>query len=158
MKFSQLILFFIFIIGFDSYSEQKKFKVHTVGFYNLENLFDTINDTSKRDEASPIMEMKYNRSDVYNKKIENLSKVISEIGFDETKALPTIVGLCEVENKLVIDDLLKTETFKNHTYKIIHKQSPDGRGIDCALLVDEKFEVLNSDFIKINNPKENHWA
>jgi hypothetical protein len=96
MKFSHLILFFIFIICFESYSEQKKFKVHTIGFYNLENLFDTINDTSKRDEASPIMEMKFNRSEVYNKKIQNLSKVISQIGFDETKALPTIVGLCDV--------------------------------------------------------------
>ena len=62
MKFSHLILFFIFIICFESYSEQKKFKVHTIGFYNLENLFDTINDTSKRDEASPIMEMKFNMS------------------------------------------------------------------------------------------------
>jgi len=91
----------------------------------------------------------------YNYKLNQLDKVFSEIIKKENEnRLPDIIGLCEVENKLVIDDLLKTETFKNHTYKIIHKQSPDGRGIDCALLVDEKFEVLNSDFIKINNPIE----
>lgn len=144
MKFSHLILFFIFIISFDSYSEQKKFRVHTVGFYNLENLFDTINDTSKRDEASPIMEMKYNRSEVYNKKIQNLSKVIAEIGYEETKALPTIIGLCEVENKKVIEDLIDSELLRGADYAISHFDSPDERGIDVALIYKNKlFEVVN---------------
>ena len=123
MKFSHLILFFIFIISFDSYSEQKKFKVHTVGFYNLENLFDTINDTSKRDEASPIMEMKYNRSEVYNKKIQNLSKVIAEIGYEETKALTTIIGLCEVEHKKVIEDLIDSDLLRGADYAKSHFDS-----------------------------------
>ena len=44
-----------------------------------------------------------------------------------------IIGLCEVENKLVIDDLLKKPIFNEHKYKIVHNQSPDGRGIDCGL-------------------------
>ena len=121
-------------------------------FYNVENLFDTIDNPNTRDnEFLPKSEKKWD-----NYKLNQLDKVFSEIIKKENEnRLPDIIGLCEVENKLVIDDLLNTETFKNHTYKIIHKQSPDGRGIDCALLVDEKFEVLNSDFIKINNPKEN---
>ena len=58
MKLYYIILFLTFIISHNSYSSEKRFKVHTLAFYNLENLFDTINDTSKRDEASPIMEMK----------------------------------------------------------------------------------------------------
>ena len=70
------------------------------------------------------------------------------------RIFPDIIGLCEIENKLVIEDLLKTSVFKNHNYSIIHKESPDGRGIDCALLVNRKFEVLQNDFIQINNPKE----
>lgn len=124
-------------------------------FYNVENLFDTIDNPNTRDnEFLPKSEKKWDTYK-YNFKLNQLDKVFSEIVKKENEnRLPDIIGLCEVENKLVIDDLLKTETFKNHTYKIIHKQSPDGRGIDCALLVDEKFEVLNSDFIKINNPKE----
>ena len=125
-------------------------------FYNVENLFDTIDNPNTRDnEFLPKSEKKWDTYR-YNYKLNQLDKVFSEIIKKENEnRLPDIIGLCEVENKLVINDLLKTETFKNHTYKIIHKQSPDGRGIDCALLVDEKFEVLNSDFIKINNPKEN---
>ena len=124
-------------------------------FYNVENLFDTIDNPNTRDnEFLPKSEKKWDTYR-YNYKLNQLDKVFSEIIKKENEnRLPDIIGLCEVENKLVIDDLLKTETFKNHTYKIIHRQSPDGRGIDCALLVDEKFEVLNSDFIKINNPKE----
>ena len=124
-------------------------------FYNVENLFDTIDNPNTRDnEFLPKSKKKWDTYR-YNYKLNQLDKVFSEIIKKENEnRLPDIIGLCEVENKLVIDDLLKTETFKNHTYKIIHKQSPDGRGIDCALLVDEKFEVLNSDFIKINNPKE----
>ena len=124
-------------------------------FYNVENLFDTIDNPNTRDnEFLPKSEKKWDTYR-YNYKLNQLDKVFSEIIKKENEnRLPDIIGLCEVENKLVIDDLLKTETFKNHTYKIIHKQSPDERGIDCALLVDEKFEVLNSDFIKIHNPKE----
>ena len=124
-------------------------------FYNVENLFDTIDNPNTRDnEFLPKSEKKWDTYR-YNYKLNQLDKVFSEIVKKENEnRLPDIIGLCEVENKFVIDDLLKTKTFKNHTYKIIHKQSPDGRGIDCALLVDEKFEVLNSDFIKINNPKE----
>ena len=124
-------------------------------FYNVENLFDTIDNPNTRDnEFLPKSEKKWDTYR-YNYKLNQLDKVFSEIVKKENEnRLPDIIGLCEVENKFVIDDLLKTETFKNHTYKIIHKQSPDGRGIDCALLVDEKFEVLNSDFIKINNPIE----
>ena len=124
-------------------------------FYNVENLFDTIDNPNTRDnEFLPKSKKKWDTYR-YNYKLNQLDKVFSEIIKKENEnRLPDIIGLCEVENKFVIDDLLKTETFKNHTYKIIHKQSPDGRGIDCALLVDEKFEVLNSDFIKINNPKE----
>ena len=91
MKLYYIILFLTFIVSHNSYSSEKRFKVHTLAFYNLENLFDTINDTSKRDEASPIMEMKYNRSEVYNKKIKNLSKVISGTVSYTHLTLPTMI-------------------------------------------------------------------
>jgi len=82
--------------------EEKRFKIHTVAFYNLENLFDTINDPTKFDEASPIMEMKANRGEVYKKKIKNMARVVSNIGSDYAKNAPAIIGVCEIENRQVL--------------------------------------------------------
>lgn len=113
---------------------QKKYNIRTIAFYNVENLFDTINDPKKYDEASPIMEMKGNKAGAYRKKVKNMAKVISLIGAKETKSSPDIVGLCEVENRTVIEDLINTTYLKNKNYGIIHYNSPDGRGIDVALL------------------------
>lgn len=133
----------IFIINFCC-SQDKKYKIHTISFYNVENLFDTINDVNKNDEASPIMEIQNGRAEIYQKKLINLSRVISEIGYGETKSLPTIVGLSEVENKKVIEDLIGTGKLKNGNYGISHFESPDRRGIDVALIYRKDFfEVLN---------------
>ena len=60
--------------------------------------------------------------------------------------------MCEVENRLVINDLLNKSTFSNHDYTIIHKDSPDKRGIDCALLFSDKFQLLEHDFLEIMDP------
>ena len=133
----------IFIINFCC-AKDKKYKIHTISFYNVENLFDTINDVNKNDEASPIMEIQNGRAEIYQKKLINLSRVISEIGYGETKSLPTIVGLSEVENKKVIEDLIGTGKLKNGNYGISHFESPDRRGIDVALIYRKDFfEVLN---------------
>lgn len=127
-------------------------KIFTV-FYNVENLFDTINNpNTSDDEFLPNSEKKWNTSR-YLHKINQLSKVFSSIMNDKnSNKLPDIIGLCEVENKQVINDLLKTSTFRNHNYKIIHQDSPDGRGIDCALLINNQIKLLNYDFIFVNNP------
>ena len=122
-------------------------------FYNVENLFDTINNvTTIDDEFLPKSEKKWNTSR-YNHKINQLAKVFSSIIQDENyNKMPDIIGLCEVENKQVIDDLLKTPIFSNHNFKIIHQDSPDGRGVDCALLFNNQFQLLQYDFILIDNP------
>ena len=65
-------------------NKDKRFKVHTLAFYNLENLFDTVNDTTKFDEASPIMEMNADREGVYRKKVHNMARVLADIGSDVT--------------------------------------------------------------------------
>ena len=124
-------------------------------FYNVENLFDTIDSPNTKDEEFLPSSEKTWDSYRYNYKLNQLEKVFNEIIEKENENnLPDIIGLCEVENKHVIEDLLKTDVFKNHNYFIVHKDSPDGRGIDCELLVNRKFEVLQNDFIQINNPKE----
>ena len=135
---------------------QKEYKIRTVGFYNLENLFDTINDTSKKDELSPMMEIKSNRSKVYYDKLDKMSEVIAQIGEEKTHNAPVILGVAEVENETVIKDLIKTEQLKKKRYGIIHFDSPDGRGIDVALLYQPRYfkpvhyEVFNPNIYKEN--------
>jgi hypothetical protein len=118
--------------------EAKKFKVHTVAFYNLENLFDTINDTEKFDERSPIMELKNNRSEIYKKKVSNMARVISDIGADFSKDTPTLVGVSEIENKQVLFDVANDPKLIDKDYGIVHYESPDVRGIDVALMYQKK--------------------
>ncbi|WP_347923593.1 endonuclease/exonuclease/phosphatase family protein [Pontimicrobium sp. SW4] len=119
--------------------EKRKFRVHTVAFYNVENLFDTINNPNKFDEASPIMELNFNRGDVYKKKVQNMARVISEIGADVSKNTPVIIGLSEVENREVVEDLANDPALVAKNYGIVHFESPDARGIDVALMYQKEF-------------------
>jgi len=114
--------------------EEKQFKIHTIAFYNLENLFDTINDTTKFDERSPIMEMKSNREEVYIKKVRNMARVIADIGSEVTQNTPAIIGVSEMENREVLEDLVNDPLLLHKDYGIVHFHSPDVRGIDVGLL------------------------
>ena len=136
--FVQIILS---LLNFENLNAQndKKFKIHTVAFYNLENLFDTINDPLKNDEASPIMELNANRSGIYKKKLENMAAAIADIGRDQTQNTPVIIGVCEIENREVLQDLVNTPYLLSKNYGIVHFDSPDTRGIDVALLYQKQF-------------------
>ena len=133
------LVFALFIIFSNLLFSQKNYQIKTVAFYNLENLFDTINDLSKNDEASPMMEIKENKTAVYQKKLNNMAKVLSEIGVQEAKNTPVIIGVAEIENRNVLEDLISTSYLKDKQYSIIQYDSPDLRGIDVALLYQEKF-------------------
>lgn len=129
----------------------KKFKIHTIAFYNLENLFDTINDPTKNDEASPMMELNTGRSDAYWKKNHNMAKVISDIGAEEAKNSPALIGVAEVENREVLVDLVNDPLLKGKDYGIVHYDSPDRRGIDVALLYQKSlFQVVNTSSHALN--------
>lgn len=141
----------VILIVFSSFAQQvqTKYKIRTVGFYNLENLFDTVDDVEKNDEASPIMKFNGNKENAYWDKIAKLSNVILQLGAEKAKTSPAIIGVAEVENKKVLEDLVGSEILKNKDYGIIHFDSPDKRGIDVALLYQKKyfkpihFEVFN---------------
>ncbi len=133
IKLSLLILLILAISSVNA-QEKKKYKIHTIAFYNLENLFDTINDPNKFDEASPIMEMSFNRQEVYEKKVKNMARVLSEIGKDESHNSPVVIGVSEVENRDVLVDLANDPALIDQDYGIIHFESPDKRGIDVAML------------------------
>jgi predicted extracellular nuclease len=146
MKFVKLFsLIFFFGLLFTSQAQDKKFKIHTLAFYNLENLFDTINNPVKLDEYSPIMELNSHRDEAYRGKITNMARVISEIGKDVTNNAPAIIGVCEIENKTVIEDLINDAYLIDKNYGIIHFESPDARGIDVALIYQKNiFAPINT--------------
>ena len=133
--FLVLAVVFSAIKGF---SQDKKFKVHTVAFYNLENFYDTINDPETRDD-----EWVYDKTQ-FKEKQNNIAKVLSEIGSGENKNSPTIIGLCEVENREVLEALVKNPKLIDKDYGIIHFDSPDRRGIDNALIYQKKYFVVTS--------------
>jgi hypothetical protein len=133
LKSFVLALFMLFFFS-GTAQEKKKFKVHTVAFYNLENLFDTINDPNKFDEASPIMEMKAKVGEIYKKKVHNMARVIADIGSDITKNTPAVIGVSEIENRKVLEDVINDPLLLAKDYGIVHYDSPDTRGIDVALL------------------------
>lgn len=141
MKRIKKVLFVLIVIAsFTSYSQEaKKFKIHTVAFYNLENLFDTINDPNKNDEASPIMEMKADIGEVYKKKVKNMARVIADIGAEDTKNSPVVLGVSEVENRDVLEDVVNDPLLISKDYGIVHYDSPDRRGIDVGLIFQKQF-------------------
>ena len=123
------------VIGSCQPSEEQK----VVGFYNLENLFDTIDAPDVRDEEfTPGGEKQWDASR-YERKLQNMAAVISGIGAAEGVGAPAVMGLCEMENREVLDDLVATDRLKAFNYQIIHQDSPDERGIDVALIYRPEF-------------------
>lgn len=124
----------------------KQDDLYTIAFYNLENLFDTNDDgETLDDDFTPDGKKKWNAKR-YIRKLKKLSSVISQIGLKESGHLPAIIGLAEVENKKVLDDLLNTSSLKNRGYDIVHFNSSDERGIDVALLYKRSvFEFLDAE-------------
>jgi len=102
-----------------------------IAFYNVENLFDCRDDSTKLDNEF-LPEGNYHWTPArYYDKLNKIARVIVALGEWET---PEIVGLCEIENRFVLDELLAKTPLSRANYRIIHKESPDRRGIDVALL------------------------
>ena len=124
--------------------------LQTVAFYNLENLFDFFNDKHAHDYDFLPTSIKKWTSKRYQNKLRKLGYAISIIGKKETGKHPAIIGLCEVENAKIIEDLIASKHLENHNYDYIHYDSLDERGIDVALLYDTTaFEVITSEAFTI---------
>lgn len=137
MKLSKYFLF-VFFLSSTIALAQKQYKVNTLAFYNVENLFDYEKDSIAFDEDWTPEGRNNWTKDLYEDKLSKLSRVISEIGADVTGSSPAIIGLCEVENRRVLEDLINEPKLVSHDYGIIHFDSPDRRGIDVALLYKKK--------------------
>jgi len=159
----KLLLFIIILFTIYSCSTQSKVDDHVkkldntdergylrVVSYNLENYFDPFDDSLTQDEEFTPEGARHWTWAKYKDKQTKIYKVLSAIGGWE---LPDIVGFYEVENRFVLNDLLKSTPLKWRTYEIVHKESPDARGIDVALLYrSDKFKLLKQEFIKIVFP------
>lgn len=136
-----LLIIFILIINV---SKAQKYEIVAIGFYNLENLFDTINQENNDEEFLPNAAKQWD-SERYNYKLDQMAKVISEIALDKTPDGVAILGISEIENKGVIEDLVKRPALKDRNYQIVHFDSPDRRGVDVAMIYrPDYFQVTSS--------------
>lgn len=154
MKHNLKAIFFLgfttVYLGLNAQNEtesKKHYLVSSIGFYNLENLHDTIfdADTNKimQDDYTPDGDKKWS-SERYFHKLNNLSKVIADMSIDVTAEGLTILGVAEVENKHVLEDLVKNEQIATRNYQIVHYDSPDKRGIDVGFIYNPTYFKVES--------------
>ena len=141
-------LLFAFWLGITAATtvQGQEHKLYSVAFYNLENLFDTIHDSGKNDyDFLPDGRYRWG-SKKYEAKLKNLAQVLGSLGKDKVPQGPALIGVAEVENRNVLNDLTQQETIAN--YDFVHYEGPDKRGIDCALLYDPaQFKVKHSKLV-----------
>jgi predicted extracellular nuclease len=123
---------------------------YRIMFYNVENLFDTEDDPLTNDgEFMPDSEKEWTDAR-YRDKLKKIVRVITDLGGD---TLPVLVGMCEIENRHTLDDLLALPGLSGTDYRIVHQESPDRRGIDVGLLYRNRyFSLIRSEFIPIFIP------
>lgn len=136
-----------------SFAQKQQYKSAIVAFYNLENFYDTVDNPNINDEEFlPAGPKNYN-SKVYWTKVEHLATVISQIGTDINPDGPALLGVAEIENDTVLNDLIHQPLLKPRNYSFVHYDSKDIRGVDVALLYNPKyFKVLESRKLFVHMP------
>lgn len=143
MKFCVALVLLLFCL---SCNERHKTDI-SVAFYNVENLFDTNDDPKKFDEQYlPNSDRKWTKAR-YEKKLINLAKVIRQINNEKA---PDFLGVCEIENSKVIQDLIAQPSLSDRNYQIVHRESPDERGIDVGFIYNSK--VFSVDKVETHQP------
>lgn len=155
MKKILFLLAFLSLTMFITAQNAGEYRMVCVGFYNLENLFDTINEEGVTDEEFTPEGKNSWTPDRYLEKLDNMSRAIADIGVGEyTPDGAVLLGVCELENASVMQDLANSEALKDRNYKFVHYNSPYYRGMDVALFYQPKyFTVLNSVSHELNIPE-----
>ncbi|MBQ8774906.1 MAG: endonuclease/exonuclease/phosphatase family protein [Alistipes sp.] len=124
-------------------------KPYTVVFYNLENLFDIYDDPETHDEEFTPQGAKQWNEIKYQKKLSNMERVLFDIAAIQ-KDYPIVIGVSEIENRSVLEDLISQPKLKGANYRICHYDSPDARGVDVAFLYRaDVFKLEGSENIKL---------
>jgi hypothetical protein len=140
-----LLLLITFLYFKISNAQSQQYKPAVIAFYNLENFFDTINNPNVNDEDFLPEGVKNYNSKVYQTKVLRLATVISQIGTDINPDGFAFIGVAEVENDTVLNDLIHHPLLRDRNYGVVHYDSRDIRGVDVAFLYNPKyFTVLNS--------------
>ena len=147
MKKILIILAALLLLSAGADAQNTGKKNYVIGFYNLENLFDTYDDPVKNDEEFlPEGKNKWTEAK-YQKKLQNMAKVIRSMK-EENGAWHAVLGVSEIENRLVLEDLVMEPQIAEANYQIIHYDGPDRRGVDVALLYKpEVFKYIESESI-----------
>ena len=125
-------------------------KPYSVVFYNLENLFDIYNDPETHDDEFTPQGVKQWNETRYQKKLYNMERVLFDIAAQQ-KEYPIVIGVSEIENRSVLEDLISQPKLKGANYRICHYDSPDARGVDVAFLYrPDVFKIQGSDNIKLH--------
>lgn len=135
-----LFITLLLVLATTAVAQEKKIGVYGVGFYNLENLFDTCHDEGKNDyEYLANGTNKWNAMK-YESKLANMSRVLAEMGTDLLKNIGcAIIGVSEVENARALTDLVAQPALAARNFKFCHVEGPDRRGVDCGLLYNPRF-------------------
>ncbi|MCM1150515.1 MAG: endonuclease/exonuclease/phosphatase family protein [Alistipes sp.] len=140
----------LFVVLFAAGIAQKPYKVV---FYNFENLFDTINDPDVLDEEFTPEGLKKWNSVKYNKKIGNLEHVLFDIAAED-RDFPVVVGVSEIENRNVMEDVIARPKLLPANYRIVHFDSPDARGVDVGFYYrPDLFKLEGSEPIPFRMPE-----
>ncbi len=161
MKYKIAVVFFIaqYLLCFQTVNaQQKQAKVGCIGFYNLENLFDTIQQSNLNGgEFTPDGIYQWN-TEKYTIKLKNMSEVISKIGDELVIGGPIILGVSEIENRSVLEDLIRQPALKPMNYGIVHFDSPDKRGIDVGLIYQKQhFTVTKAYPVAVKMPDDTNF-
>nr|WP_319399872.1 endonuclease/exonuclease/phosphatase family protein [uncultured Carboxylicivirga sp.] len=150
------ITFISLLLSYNLVAQNSNIDEYSIMFYNVENLFDCENDSLTLDDEFTYYGDKHWSYNRYKQKLNNISKVILNIN---QWNYPALIGLCEVENKRVLNQLIYETGLNNLNYKYLHYDSPDRRGIDVALLYSSnKFEVLSSHPIFLSDSANNFFT
>ncbi|MEL6591988.1 MAG: endonuclease/exonuclease/phosphatase family protein [Bacteroidota bacterium] len=134
-----LIISLAFVACRSTQSSSKEIETYTLAFYNVENLFDTIDDPEKIDEDfTPEGRYKWTE-EILAQKLDNIARVIAGMGKDG----PAMLGLAEVEHRSLVQRLIDQPQLAPKKYEIVHAESPDMRGIDCAFIFDPAIFTLD---------------
>lgn len=135
---------------------QKKLGVYAAGFYNVENLWDAEDDPNNTgdDDFTPKGRYQWTQ-DKYEQKLMNIAVVLSQLGKDYCPAGAALIGIGEIENRKVLEDLVKTGPLRSMGYEIVHFESPDYRGIDVAALYNPRlFTLEKAQVYPYKNPSD----
>ncbi len=166
LKTKRLLLLVISfcLYAFAKAQQTNNYRAYTIAFYNVENLFDTINDPITYDDDRTPEGKDHWTEKIYQDKVSNIARVIADIGADFTKNSPAIIGLAEIENRKTVEALANDPQLLPKDYGIVHYDSPDRRGIDVALLYQKRlFKPLSTSkhellIYEIDNPSKRKFT